>query len=226
VGVTLSFFCAESPATAGTTALLQKMGVEPAALSSLRYRGNGWPGHFAPVKNGETEPCQKLSYRDSWAFLQAYRPWSVQFWPDGTGELADISCGDPWYEAPDGVNPGFSLVVARTERGREIVEGAIAAGYLIMHSAESWKLEKSQAGLLNKKGAVWGRRLAMRLLGLPVTHFKGLGLFHCWKKLTFSEKLRSTIGTLRRALTRRYRRPLELSRMPSTQLKHLGGVVK
>src|ERR1019366_2417540 len=102
-------------------ALLQKLGVDPSTLRDLRYRGQGWPGYFAAVRNGESTPCQKMSYRDSWAFLQAYRSWSVQLWPDGTGELADITCGDPWYEEPDGKNPGFSLVVARTDRGREII---------------------------------------------------------------------------------------------------------
>jgi coenzyme F420 hydrogenase subunit beta len=91
-----------------------------------------------------------MSYRESWGFLQSYRPWSVQMWPDGTGELADISCGDPWYEEPDGRNPGFSLVVARTERGKQMVESAMRDGYLELKPAEPWKLTKSQQGLLDK----------------------------------------------------------------------------
>ena len=128
VGVTLSFFCAESPATAGTVALLEKMGVRPEAVTKLRYRGEGWPGHFAPVKLGEQQPAGKLTYQESWAFFQKYRPWSVRHWPDGSGELADISCGDPWYEQPDGVNPGSSLVVVRTERGKEILRQAMRTG--------------------------------------------------------------------------------------------------
>jgi coenzyme F420 hydrogenase subunit beta len=210
VGVTMSFFCAESPSTLGTVALLEKLGVEPGSVSSLRYRGHGWPGHFAPTRAGDRDPCQKLTYRESWGVLQAYRPWSVQLWPDGTGESADISCGDPWYEEPDGKNPGFSLVVARTERGREIIEGAMAAGYLTLKPAEKWKLAKSQSGLLAKKGAIWGRRLAMRLLGLPVTRLEGLDLWHCWKLLSVGEKLRATLGTVRRVLTRKLYRPLEL----------------
>lgn len=202
IGLTLSFFCAETPATGGTVALLEKIGVDRTSLGELRYRGRGWPGHFAPVIQGETQPARQMTYRESWGFLQAFRPWSVQLWPDSTGELADISCGDPWYEQPDGMNPGFSLVVVRTERGREIIRGAMVAGYLDLKPAERWKLEKSQSGLVLKKGAVWGRRLALRLLGLPVTQFKGLDLFHCWKRLTLSEKIRSVLGTLRRVLTR------------------------
>jgi coenzyme F420 hydrogenase subunit beta len=152
-----------------------------------------------------------MTYRESWAFLQAFRPWSVHLWPDGTGELADISCGDPWYEEPDGKNPGFSLIVARTRRGREIVEGAIATGYLILQPAEDWKLIKSQSGLLEKKGQVWGRRFAMRLLNLPVTRFTGLDLWHCWRRLSAGDKIRSVFGTLRRLVIRRFYQPLRLS---------------
>lgn len=210
VGIALSFFCAESPSTKGTTALLKKMGYAPQAVRELKYRGRGWPGHFVPLLTGETEPRRKMTYRESWAFLQAYRPWSVHVWPDGTGELADISCGDPWYEEPDGQNPGFSLVVVRTERGREILREAMEAGYLQLQPAEAWKLEKSQEGLIRKKGAVWGRLLAMRLFGLPAPNLRAQGLFHCWLKLPLKEKLKSTVGTVRRIWSRKLYKPLKL----------------
>ncbi|MEA3213066.1 MAG: coenzyme hydrogenase subunit beta [Chthoniobacter sp.] len=207
VGVTLSFFCAESPSTQGTTALLKKMGVDLNAVEELKYRGRGWPGHFAAVEAGQTEPRQKMSYQESWAFLQSYRPWSTQIWPDGTGEAADISCGDPWYEQPDGTNPGSSLVVIRTERGREIIKGAMEAGYLHLTPAEPWKLAKSQENVLRKKGAVWGRLWAMRLFGIPTGEFNQKDLFHCWLQLSLKEKLQSTLGTIQRIIRRKlYRR--------------------
>lgn len=212
VGLTLSFFCAESPSTAGTVALLKEMGVDPAAVVDLRYRGLGWPGHFAPIRRGESAPAGQWTYAKSWAFLQRFRPWSVHIWPDGSGELADISCGDPWYEAPDGKNPGSSLVVVRTERGRKILRDAIQAGYLELRKAEAWKLPKSQTNLAAKKAAVGGRLFAMRLFGLPVPRFPGAKLFDCWRTLTISEKLKSTVGTVRRILERGLFRRLRLDR--------------
>ena len=219
VGLTLSFFCAETPSTGGTVALLEKMKVATASLNDLRYRGLGWPGHFAPIRRGESVPSERMTYQESWAFLQAHRPWSVQFWPDGSGELADISCGDPWYEQPDGKNPGSSLVVARTERGRQIVRGAIESGYLMLTPAEMWKLDRSQAGLLRKKGAVWGRLMSMRLLRLPIPKFTGLRLFKLWGKLPFGDQLRSTLGTLRRGITRKLYQPLRLNQVASVPVK-------
>jgi coenzyme F420 hydrogenase subunit beta len=210
VGVTLSFFCAESPSTLGTIDLLKKLGVEPASLDEVRYRGRGWPGNFAAGSKEHSDKKRTMSYQESWAFLQSYRPWSVQLWPDGTGELADISCGDPWYAEVDAGNPGFSLIVARTERGSRIIEGAIDAGYLKLRVAESWKLEKSQSGLLVKKSEIWGRRMAMQLLGLPVTRLRGLDLRHCWSALTFGSRFRAIFGTLRRIIRKKLYRKLRL----------------
>jgi coenzyme F420 hydrogenase subunit beta len=199
-------------------ALLEQMKVLPQTVADLRYRGYGWPGHFAPTRKGETEPCGRIPYRDSWKFLQAHRPWAVHLWPDGTGELADISCGDPWYEKPDGENPGFSLIAVRTEKGREIVAGAIKAGYLHLTPAEPWKLVKSQQYLANKKAATWGRLLAMRLFALPVPSFPGAKLFACWRSLPFKEKLKSTLGTARRIFQRKLYRRLQLDKSTAVRV--------
>lgn len=210
MGLTMSFFCAESPTTAGTVALLKSLGMDPRSVASLRYRGFGWPGHFAVTRKDGSMDDRKLTYRESWSFLQGYRPWAAQMWPDGTGELADISCGDPWYSEPDGVNPGASLVVARTRRGVEFVEDAMRAGYLALTPAELWKLKDSQAGLLAKKASVWGRRLAMRGCGLPVTDLNGLQLRTAWSRLALRDQVKSVIGTMRRIVARKLYRPLNL----------------
>lgn len=207
VGAVFSFFCAETPATQGTMDLLARLDVDSDSLESLRYRGQGWPGNFSPVLKGRSEPAALMPYSESWSFLQRYRPWAVHLWPDGTGELADIVCGDPWYISPDGKNPGLSLVVVRTARGKDIVRGAIEKGYIELSSAEPWKLVRSQKGLVAKKGAVWGRLLAMRLLGLPVPRFSGDNLFRCWLGLSIVEKAKSILGTARRIIQRKLYRP-------------------
>ena len=206
VGITLSFYCAETPSTLGTRDLLESIGVDPENLADLRYRGRGWPGHFAPTRRGESKPVDLITYRESWGPIQAYRPWSVQLWPDGGGELADISCGDPWYQEPDGKNPGSSIIVVRTERGRQIIRGALEAGYLEIGPAELWKLEKSQKNLIKKKAEIWGRLVAMRLAGLKAPRFRKIYLFRCWWKLPVYRKIASVCGTLRRIFTKKIRR--------------------
>lgn len=215
VGVTLSFFCAGSPARKSTVELLKSMGVDPSQVQDLRYRGNGWPGQFAVTMKGQSSPSHFRTYKESWGFIQAYRSFSVHLCPDGTGEDADISCGDPWYREVKPGEPGSSLVVVRTERGRRILQGAIAAGYVDLQPAEPWKLLRSQEGLFEKRGAIWGRIATLHALGLPAPKLKGFSLFHNWRRLSFEDKLRSTFGTVRRIVQRKYFKPLRLD--PATE---------
>jgi len=81
VGLTISFFCAGSPATKGTVELLKSMGIDPGQVQELRYRGNGWPGHFAGDVERTIGSAHQKSYKESWGFLQAYRPYSVHLLP-------------------------------------------------------------------------------------------------------------------------------------------------
>jgi coenzyme F420 hydrogenase subunit beta len=210
VGLVISFLCAGSPSTRGTLELLKNLEIDTATVSDLRYRGNGWPGNFAVSQNGDSAPSTQVSYSESWGFLQAYRPYSTHLCPDGTGEDADISCGDPWYREVQPNEPGSSLVVVRSEKGREIIRGAIESGYLALTPADPQKLLDSQRNLLAKRGAIWGRMMAFRAFGLPITKLKGFHLFKNWWRLSLNDKLRSTLGTARRIMTRRYFRPLKL----------------
>jgi coenzyme F420 hydrogenase subunit beta len=221
VGLTLSFFCAGSPPREGTIQLLKSMGVDPDEVQSLRYRGNGWPGNFAVTMKGQTEPSHFRTYKDSWGFVQAYRPFSVHLCPDGTGEDADISCGDPWYREVKAGEPGSSLVVVRTERGRRILQGAIDAGYLELTPSDADKLLRSQEGLFEKRGAIWGRIATLRMFGLPAPKLWGFSLFKNWLNLSLEDKLRSTFGTARRILKRKYFKPLRLD--PTAETPAING---
>jgi len=207
VGVVLSFFCAGSPATQGTLDLLASKGIEPSRVSQIRYRGRGWPGTFAVWLKGESEPALELTYAESWGFIQAYRPWAVQLWPDGLGELADIACGDAWCRDAPCASPGSSLVIVRTMAGQTLLNAAMAAGYLALTRSDVAKVVESQRNLMRKKGAAWGRLMSMRILGLPTPSHRGYDLFGSWIRLPIRDKLRSTVGTFRRVLTRKYHIP-------------------
>lgn len=208
VGLVLSFFCAGSPPTGGTRKLLSKLEVPERDLDQMRYRGHGWPGMFTTGRKSRPELTEHMTYQQSWAFLQGFRPYATHLFPDGSGEGADISCGDPWYRPIEPGEPGSSLIVVRTPRGREFLQRALAAGYLVARPATPEQLARSQANLTAKRGAIWGRLLALRLMGVPTPRHRGLDLFVNWWRLPFREKGQSLFGTVRRALTRRFRRPL------------------
>lgn len=202
-GLAISIFCAGTPSTRGTLDLLKSFNKDPLEIKSLRYRGNGWPGNWtAETRSG----ASSMPYKDAWSFLQKYRPLRCHLCPDGTGEFADISCGDPWYKEIRPGEPGLSLIVARTAKGRRILKAAADSGYLKIKKIDHALLEKSQINLLTKRRAVWGRLIALKLLLIPVPKLRGFSLFHNWAALALYEKTRSLAGTMKRAIRRGYYR--------------------
>ena len=129
-GLAIGIFCAGTPSTKGTIELLKNLDVNLTDVSEIRYRGKGWPGKFAVRIKGEKREREIMTYMNSWGFVQKYRPYRCYLCPDGTSEFADISCGDPWYRQIQDNEQGYSLVLVRTERGRDILLGAIKAGYV------------------------------------------------------------------------------------------------
>ena len=51
---------------------------------------------------------------------------------DATAEFADLAVGDPWMEAPSGIDffQGYSCVLVRTRAGQERLQNAVQAGVL------------------------------------------------------------------------------------------------
>lgn len=204
VGVAIGIFCAGTPCTQGTLDLLRKFGVNHEGVAELRYRGRGWPGSFAVRLKNETGWRDLATYEDAWGFLQKYRPFRCYLCPDSTSEFADISCGDPWHRPREKGEPGRSLLLVRTERGRGIVQGAIRAGYIEVFPADPGVLRLSQGELALKRGAIWGRVATMRALGIPAPRFRGFSLFRNWLSLPMKRKVQSLAGTAKRIVVRRY----------------------
>lgn len=203
IGMAIGIFCAGTPSTQATLDLLKKMGVDPKGLADMRYRGQGWPGRFeVTLRNGS--PPVSIPYMEAWGFLQKYRPFRCYLCPDSTAELADISCGDPWYREKKEDALGFSLILVRTQRGQEIVRGAVEAGYAVLERRKPEALVASQMGMLEKRGAIWGRMLAMKMFGIPTPRYEGFYLYENWQRLPTGEKARSILGTIKRILARKY----------------------
>ena len=153
LGLTVAVFCGGTPSTRGTLALLKELGVDdPEEIASLRYRGHGWPG--ATGVNLRTDPQGRLemTYHQAWdQILTRYKPLRCHMCPDGTGEFADIACGDPWYRPAVAGDPGSTLIVVRTEVGRAILADAIDRGVIVAVRRDARILPDSQAGLFRRR---------------------------------------------------------------------------
>jgi coenzyme F420 hydrogenase subunit beta len=208
----IGFFCAGTPSTRGTLELLKNHNTDPDEISGFRYRGLGWPGNAAAWRQNDDQPFLEVSYQDSWGFVQKYRPFRCYLCPDLTAEFADISVGDPWYRELGDGDPGRSLILIRTEKGRDIFHRAMEEGYVTADPAEPDIIYRSQKNLLGKRQGIWGRLLAMRLLGIPRPELKGFHLFENWLDLSFKEKVKSILGTARRIVQRNYFKPLDYNK--------------
>jgi len=209
VGLAISIFCAGTPATQATHNLLKALGVKPEEVEELRYRGCGWPGAAAVKIKGDGRQIRRMTYEQAWGdILSKHTQFRCRLCPDSTGELADISCGDPWYRKPESGEPGMSLVLVRTEKGRKVVEEAMTAGYVQLQRADPSALPLSQKSLELRRRHLWGRLLAMRLFLIPVPKYRGFHLFSNWRGLSTGDKVRSVLGTIRRIVTRSWWRAL------------------
>lgn len=206
IGLTIGIFCAGTPSTRTTEKMITSLGVTPETVSRLDYRGEGWPGHFrVETASGDRAAT---TYADAWdGTLSRGRQWRCMICPDHTGEFADLSVGDPWYRKLSPDEPGRSLVVVRTERGRAALARALANGALEGNSIPLDLLPASQPSLEATRGALWARIITLRIAGVAAPRFKNLPSARLWLGLSFRQKLSSVLGTIKRIRVKELRKP-------------------
>jgi coenzyme F420 hydrogenase subunit beta len=207
LGLTVAVFCAGTPSTHGTLEMIRAVGADPERVTSVRYRGNGWPGLATIDEDTPDGPRRhQITYQESWGeLLQMHRQWRCYVCMDHTGEFADVAVGDPWYRTLGDDEIGESLVLARTERGREAVEAAIADGYLVAEPAAADLLPRSQPNLLRDRGAVWARTTTTRVMGAPTPRYANLPGFRFWRSeggLDAKARAQSFYGTVKRVFVK------------------------
>ena len=207
VPVIVSFFCAGVPSHAGGEAVLAALGVTPDEVAAFRYRGNGWPGQVTARLHNGTE--HSMSYHDSWGkILSKHVQHRCKICPDGTGVAADIVCADAWESDEHGYPvfaeaPGISLIVARTETGRRMIEAAEAAGRIETAPFDAAALVAIQPGQRERRRALLARLLALRAVGRPVPRYEGLRIAEAARQNPFGRNLKNFLGMLRRSLRSR-----------------------
>ncbi len=212
LGLTISIFCGGTPSTRGTLELLKHLAVEPEDIGDLRYRGHGWPGMTGVnLKTSDDGQRVEMTYNKAWdTILTRHKPFRCHICPDGTGEFADIACGDPWYRPIEPGEKGETLIVVRTERGRELLRRAMAAGDISAQPRSASVLPGSQNGLLMRRRHASPKILALWLFMLPYPRFRGMSLFRSWWNLPFQRNWVSFYRALREALSFRRRGGLSM----------------
>jgi coenzyme F420 hydrogenase subunit beta len=76
------------------------------------------------------------------------------------------------------------------------------AGYLQLQPASPQTVLAAQENLLGRRRELFGRLLALRLLGIPAPQFSGFSLFRSWIRLSVGRQFKTIAGTVRRAVIR------------------------
>ncbi|KRB37167.1 Coenzyme F420 hydrogenase/dehydrogenase, beta subunit C-terminal domain [Microbacterium sp. Root180] len=176
----LSFFCAGTPSQRATDALLEGLGIDPdRKVDSLRYRGHGWPGRFA-ARAGDTEVS--ADYEESWgSTLGPTTQWRCKVCPDGVGESADIVAADSWATDERGYpqfaeGAGVSALIARTQRGLDVIEAAIAEGVIEVRPLSMDALANAQPLQTARRRYLLARLWGSALAGRKPPRYRGFGL--------------------------------------------------
>lgn len=204
----LSFMCAGVPGRRGSEEILERFGVAGKKVASFRYRGEGWPGFIRAVLEDGTE--HRMSYEQGWGtILNRHLPLRCKICVDGTGEFADMVGADAWHGRPDGFpdfgeRDGRSLILARTETGRRLLELCVQGGALAPATPISLRdIEGMQPYQVNRRVGLLARLLALRLVGSAVPSYDKMALLRSALRGGPLLQLRSFLGMMRRELARK-----------------------
>jgi coenzyme F420 hydrogenase subunit beta len=192
---TLNFYCGGVSEFGKTMDYVRKVGLSEQDIVHLRYRGDGCPGPMVMKSHAGQEFA--FSYNEMW---EDEARWQLMFrckiCPDSIGDLADITVADVWPGGrPDSEGLGFNGFIARTARGKALLEGAVRdKAITISHELRYEGLEQAQGSHMYKKQSITSRLAAMDDQGFVVPRFDHLRLDQAAAMLTEAEREENYAG--------------------------------
>ena len=221
IALTIGLFCHACLDHQALKDIFEKYGIDEREVSAIEYRGGKLPGYIrALTKKGEWLylPYPRLGpdyYRPNakeclTLFFKFHSPTRCRLCIDAMAEYADISIGDPWikgWEAEGQLRRGYNFMIARTERGLNILRDAQREGAIVLEPFPFEMILRSHQPMVHFKrmrGFCGGERRRKR--GLPFPDYGFEKVFTPREKLTESIRAASYFAAdrprLRRALFR------------------------
>ena len=196
----ISIFCAGMPSYNATIKTWQMSGHQDEP-SSLKYRGDGWPGNFiARFADGSSF---QLSYNESWGKILGHHVgFRCKICPDGIGMLADVAVGDSW-NTKDGYpdfteSDGRSFCMVRTATGDRLMQVALTNGYIETKALDIKQIKDQQAYQYKRRKLEGWRLIPVQLMTGGLLHFKGLAIWRQALSANVKVGFRNMKGTYKR----------------------------
>ncbi len=136
-------------------------------VTELRYREGEWPGYLhIKTQSGKVLRTEKFYYN---YLIPFYITRSTLLSVDFTNELTDISVGDAWHPDYEKLGQGFSVVVARSEKGESLLREMQAVGVIALEETPLERALSMHGHMIDfkKRGAFirmdWRRTLGRRV---------------------------------------------------------------
>jgi coenzyme F420 hydrogenase subunit beta len=195
----IGLFCGGINRFSGIGRYLEHFGTDPTAIDDIDYRDGAWPGQIR-LTTTDGQPAKvvpRIMNNSRWNILryvisfQGY--WMLprcRICPDQIADFADISVGDPHLPRFKGHDsPGYSAVIARTQKGLDIVNSAVEASAIVLEPLSRDELVKSQGYTLeNRRQAILYSRVASVLGMKPpeISIYAGLEEYKSWHQYIYA----------------------------------------
>jgi coenzyme F420 hydrogenase subunit beta len=219
----IGLFCGGINRFSGIGKYLENFGTDPKAVDDIDYRDGAWPGQIRLTTTDGAAPkiIPRIMNNSRWNILryvisfQGY--WMLprcRICPDQIADFADIAVGDPHLPRfKSHGSPGYSAVIARTNKGLEIVNGAVETNAIVLEPLSRDELVKSQGYTLeNRRQALLYSKVAS-LLGMKppvISIYKGLNSHKTWHQYVYAFVDLIKIKVRRRKWLRPFYMPLQI----------------
>jgi coenzyme F420 hydrogenase subunit beta len=211
IRLTVAFFCAGVSSLRISERVVGKYGLAPGDVKVMRYRGHGCPGPtYIESRDGRTF---LQTYDDTWSEeLNQDIQFRCKICPDGTGEQADIACGDAWVGVDGQMtaeHPGWNAVLTRTAIGDRLLQEMQDAAVIATAPCDIAHLDGVQPHQVERKRVALPRLAGLALRLQPVPRYRGFRIAaNAWRGRAVAwTNLRGMFRRLGRGANRENLRP-------------------
>ena len=139
-------------------------------ITELKFRAGEWPGNLQiRLRSGDVLKAEKFYYN---YLIPFYITQSTLTTVDFTNELTDFSVGDAWSPQYEAQGVGFSVVVARSQKGEALVREMQAANVVQLADIEIDEALAMHGHMLDfKKRGTFIRLDWRQKLGQPIPDY-------------------------------------------------------
>ena len=172
IPLTIGNFCGGFRDLRETDKLIDRVGFDKKNIISFRYRGGGQPGSML-IENWDGDK-KELAYPGYARMTGVIKNLRCRLCVDATAELSDFACGDAWIPKYLKSDKPWSIIMARSSKGVEILSSMEAEKIISQEEVSIEDIKNSQKdNLTSKKARQKSRMKLYKLLGYIIPEFDG-----------------------------------------------------